>query len=71
MPLGNGRQGVMHSGGVATDTLQLNEDTFWHEGPNENYNANALGVLKQVQNGILSKNYASVQDSHLLHLTCL
>ena len=62
MPLGNGRQGVMHSGGVATDTLQLNEDTFWDEGPNENYNANALGVLKQVQNGIFSKNYASVQD---------
>ncbi len=62
LPLGNGRLGVMHSGGVAIDTLQLNEDTFWDQGPNENYNANALGVLKQVQQGIFAKNYASVQD---------
>lgn len=62
LPLGNGRLGVMHSGGVACDTLQLNEDTFWDQGPNENYNTNALGVLKQVQNGIFAKDYASVQD---------
>ena len=52
----------MHSGSVACDTLQLNEDTFWDQGPNSNYNANALGVLKQVQQGILSKDYASVQN---------
>ena len=62
LPLGNGRLGVMHSGSVACDTLQLNEDTFWDQGPNSNYNANALGVLKQVQQGILSKDYASVQN---------
>ncbi len=62
LPLGNGRLGVMHSGGIACDTLQLNEDTFWDEGPNENYNANAKSVLKQVQNGIFAKDYASVQD---------
>lgn len=60
--MGNGRLGVMHSGSVACDTLQLNEDTFWDQGPNSNYNANALGVLKQVQQGILSKDYASVQN---------
>ena len=62
LPLGNGRLGVMHSGSVACDTLQLNEDTFWDQGPNTNYNADALSVLKQVQQGILSKDYASVQD---------
>ena len=62
LPLGNGRLGVMHSGGVACDTLQLNEDTFWDQGPNTNYNANAKGVLKQVQQGIFNKDYASVQD---------
>ena len=62
LPLGNGRLGVMHSGGVACDTLQFNEDTFWDQGPNENYNSNALGVLKRVQSGIFAKNYASVQD---------
>ena len=62
LPLGNGRLGVMHSGGVACDTLQLNEDTFWDQGPNTNYNANAYNVLKQVQQGIFNKDYASVQD---------
>ena len=62
LPLGNGRLGVMHSGSVACDTLQLNEDTFWDQGPNTNYNANAKGVLKQVQQGIFNKDYASVQD---------
>lgn len=62
LPLGNGRLGVMHSGGVACDTLQLNEDTFWDQGPNTNYNANAKSVLKQVQQGIFNKNYASVQN---------
>lgn len=62
LPLGNGRLGVMHSGSVACDTLQLNEDTFWDQGPNSNYNANAKSVLQQVQQGIFNKDYASVQD---------
>ena len=61
LPLGNGRLGVMHSGGVAKDTLQLNEDTFWDAGPNENYNEKALSVLQQVREGIFAKDYASVQ----------
>lgn len=52
----------MHSGSVACDTLQLNEDTFWDQGPNTNYNANALSVLKEVQQGIFNKDYASVQN---------
>lgn len=62
LPLGNGRLGVMHSGSVACDTLQLNEDTFWDQGPNTNYNANAFGVLREVQQGIFNKDYASVQN---------
>ena len=62
LPLGNGRLGVMHSGSVACDTLQLNEDTFWDQGPNTNYNANAFGVLGEVQQGIFNKDYASVQN---------
>ena len=62
LPLGNGRLGVMHSGGIAVDTLQLNEDTFWDCGPNRNYNPNALGVLKQVRDSIFAHRYAAVQD---------
>ena len=61
MPLGNGRLGVMVSGGVAKDTLQLNEDTFWGQSPNRNYNANAKSVLSQVQQYIFNKDYVSAQ----------
>ena len=61
LPLGNGRLGAMVSGGVAKDTLQLNEDTFWGQSPNRNYNANAKSVLQQVQQYIFNKDYAAAQ----------
>ena len=61
LPLGNGRLGVMVSGSVAQDTLQLNEDTFWGQSPNRNYNANAKTVLQQVQQYIFNKDYAAGQ----------
>ena len=61
LPLGNGRLGVMVSGSVAQDTLQLNEDTFWGQSPNRNYNANAKAVLQQVQQYIFNKDYAAGQ----------
>ena len=61
LPLGNGRLGAMVSGSVAIDTLQLNEDTFWGQSPNRNYNADAKGVLSQVQQLIFNKDYVSAQ----------
>ena len=33
LPLGNGRLGAMVYGGVESDTIQLNEDTFWSGSP--------------------------------------
>ena len=32
LPVGNGRMGAMVFGGVATEHLQLNEDTLWAGG---------------------------------------
>ena len=61
LPLGNGRLGAMVSGSVAIDTLQLNEDTFWGQSPNENYNTNAKNVLEQVQQYIFNKDYEAAQ----------
>ncbi|MDE6370968.1 MAG: glycoside hydrolase family 95 protein, partial [Duncaniella sp.] len=49
------------TGSVASDTLQLNEDTFWGQSPNSNYNANARNVLKQVQQLIFNKDYVGAQ----------
>ena len=34
LPLGNGRLGAMHFGGVEVDQFQLNEDTLWSGPPN-------------------------------------
>ena len=45
LPLGNGRLGAMVSGGVAVDTIQLNEDTFWGQSPNAHYKSEGKGVL--------------------------
>ena len=61
LPLGNGRLGTMVSGSIAVDTLQLNEDTFWGQSPNRNYNAQAKDVIRQVQEYIFNKDYASAQ----------
>ena len=35
LPIGNGRLGAMVFGGVRTERLQLNEDTFWSGGPHD------------------------------------
>ena len=61
LALGNGRLGAMVSGTVAKDTLQLNEDTFWGQSPNRNHNANAKGVLSQVQQLIFQGKYEEAQ----------
>ncbi len=61
LPLGNGRLGAMVSGSVTTDTVQLNEDTFWGQSPNSNHNPKAATVLSQVRQLIFDKDYAAAQ----------
>jgi len=58
LPLGNGRLGAMVSGSVAQDTIQLNEDTFWGQSPNNNYNPDAKQALQKIRNYIFNKDYA-------------
>lgn len=61
LPLGNGRLGAMVSGSVATDTIQLNEDTFWGQSPNSNHNQRAAAVLDSVRQLIFAGRYADAQ----------
>ena len=35
LPIGNGRTGAMITGGLASQTLHLNDETFWSPGPRE------------------------------------
>ncbi|MGN0236194.1 MAG: glycosyl hydrolase family 95 catalytic domain-containing protein [Paludibacteraceae bacterium] len=69
LPLGNGRLGAMVSGSVAKDTLQLNEDTFWGQGPNSNHNPNAKTVMAEVQQLIFKGDTASYRQAHELAIT--
>jgi hypothetical protein len=52
LPIGNGRIGAMISGSVETDTLQLNEDTFWSGSPYTNYNENCLPHLQEMRDSL-------------------
>lgn len=62
LPLGNSRLGVMVFGGIATEELQLNEETVWGGGPYRNDNPNALQALPQIRQLIFGGHYQEAQD---------
>ncbi|XP_028780557.1 alpha-L-fucosidase 2-like [Neltuma alba] len=49
IPIGNGRLGAMVWGGVASEVLQLNEDTLWTGNPGDYTNKNAPPALVEVR----------------------
>lgn len=61
MPLGNGRLGAMVYGIPQSDTIQINEDTFWSGSPYQNTNPNAKKSLKTIQQLIEDRNYVDAQ----------
>ncbi len=61
LPLGNGRLGAMLFGGVASEELQINEDTFWSGGPYEPINPAALPHLAEVRQLIFDGRYAEAE----------
>ena len=61
MPLGNGRLGAMVYGVPQSDTIQVNEDTFWSGSPYQNTNPNAKKSLKTIQDYIQQGNYIDAQ----------
>ena len=58
LPLGNGRLGAMVYGGVAKETIQLNEDTFWAGGPHNNLNPAARAALPEIRRLIAAGQHA-------------
>lgn len=57
LPVGNGRLGAMVFGGVATERLQLNEDTLW-SGPTLTWNTpDAQAALPAVREAIFAGDY--------------
>ncbi|MEE1120074.1 MAG: glycoside hydrolase family 95 protein [Prevotella sp.] len=69
LPLGNGRIGAMVYGGLQSDTIQLNEDTFWSGSPYNNTNPKALGVLEQIRTAIDNGDYEKAQRLSMHNIT--
>jgi len=62
LPVGNGRLGAMVFGGVATERLQLNEDTFFAGSPYQTDNPDALAALAEARRLIFAGQYKQAQD---------
>lgn len=58
LPLGNGRLGAMVYGRPETETINLNEETFWTGGPvNLNPNPEARQYIEPIRKALDEKNY--------------
>src|ERR1043165_3359368 len=61
LPIGNGRLGAMVYGNVDTETVQLNEHTFWSGSPNRNDNPAALVSLPEMRKLIFEGKYKEAE----------
>jgi alpha-L-fucosidase 2 len=61
LPVGNGRLGAMVFGGIASERLQLNEDSFFSGGPYDTNNPEAHGALARVRELIFAGDYAAAE----------
>ena len=68
-PLGNGRLGAMVYGGIESDTIQLNEDTFWSGSPYNNVNPKALAALPEIRAALDQGDYQKAQFLAMHHIT--
>jgi alpha-L-fucosidase 2 len=62
LPIGSGRLGAMVFGGVASERLQLNEDTLWAGGPYDPTNPDALAALPEIRRLIFAGKYRDAHD---------
>ncbi|KAK4766397.1 hypothetical protein SAY87_008039 [Trapa incisa] len=71
LPIGNGRLGAMVWGGVAIETLQLNEDTLWTGTPGNYTNPDARRALSAVRKLVEDGQFAEAtqEATHLSGLS--
>jgi len=62
LPLGNGKLGAMVYGNVATERIQLNEESIWAGQPNSNVNPSAREHLPQVRDLALAGKTREAQQ---------
>jgi alpha-L-fucosidase 2 len=61
LAVGNGRLGGMVFGGIATERIQLNEDSFFSGGPYDANNPEAAAALPEVRRLIFEGRYADAE----------
>src|SRR5690625_4478153 len=62
LPIGNGRIGAMHFGGVETELFQLNEDTLWSGPPKKTKVHDDRETLKKVRSLIDEEKYEAATE---------
>lgn len=63
LPIGNGRLGAMVWGGVASETLQLNEGTLWTGTPGNYTNPDAPKALSEVRKLVDNGDYVAATEA--------
>src|SRR5690554_6039158 len=61
LPIGNGSLGAMVFGTYDQERLQLNDDTIWAGGPNNNIGENIEGAIDEVRELIKNQDYIAAQ----------
>lgn len=67
LPIGNGFMGAMVFGGVATERLQVNEDSVWSGGPMERVGSEAREHLEEIRNELFAghvRNAEQILERH-------
>jgi len=62
LPIGNSKMGGMVYGGISTEQIQLNEETFWSGGPHNNNSTKSLSRLQEVRDLIFSGKEKAAQN---------
>ncbi len=62
LPLGNGRLGAMVYGNPEVEQIQLNEETIWAGGPNNNANPDAKTWIPRIREAVNAGRYREAQD---------
>ena len=61
LPIGNGIQGAMIFGGINSEEIQLNHESFWSGYPADNDNPECLEHLAEMRRLIFEKKYTEAQ----------
>lgn len=70
LPLGNGRMGMMMSGGSATDHIILNEGTMWAGGVQHTDNSEASQWLPKIREALLRGDNRAAEIMMYRYFTC-